>query len=196
MCFGRSLLFIRCSDPTELGSHFSSLQCPCGGYFDGFPEPNKNNPTKDGICSDCGNQANLDPILERVCNTASQIEEFGYNEKLEELVEAIPGCHPTFHLRFQLDLAFLEMPCDAGTAGSFVNKAKSVINTLQHLDPGCSKLMGKYLRALAVAQQKLLVEKMRTGEVDGGEVRGAMRELTATMIQATKLASDFCIVVE
>ena len=184
------LLLFRCSDPTELGSHFSSLQCQCGGYYS--KQTDNNSPTKDNICSDCGIGVNLDPILKRVSSIASQIEEFGYSEKLEQLVEEIPGCHLSFHLRHQLDLAFLKMPCTAETARSFVKKANNVINTLRLLDPGCSKLLGKYLKLLAAGQQMLLVEMM--GKMEAEEVRGAMRELTATMIQANKLASDFCIV--
>ena len=185
-----TLLLFRCLDPTELGSHFSSLQCQCGGFFretDNFPPINPNH-----ICSDCGISVNLDPIFKRVSSIASQIEEFGYNEKLEELVEAIPGCHVTFHLRHHVDLAFLEMPCNAETARSFVRKANNVINTLRLLDPGCSKLLGKYMKLLAAGQQMLLVELM--GKMEPQEVMGAMRELTATMIQANKLVSDFCIV--
>ena len=186
---GLPFLF-RCSDPTELGSHFSSLQCQCGGFF---TETDNTSPTKDNICSDCGISVSLDPILERVYIIASQIKEFGYNEKLEELVDAIPGCHVTFHLRHHLDLAFLEMPCDdVETARRFVKKANNVINTIQLLDPGCSKLLGKYLKLLASGQQKLLAEMM--GKMEAQEVMGVMRELTATMIQANKLASDFCIV--
>ena len=179
-------------DPTELGSHFSSLQCQCGGYFTHSTESDNISPTNDRICSDCGIGVNLDPIFKRVSSLASQIEEFGYEAKLEEQVEAIPGCHVTFHLKHQLDLAFLEMPCDAERARSFVNKASNVINTLRLLDPGCSKLLGKYLKLLAGGQQMLLVEMM--GKMEPKEVMGAMKELTATMIQANKLASDFCIV--
>lgn len=103
----------------------------------------------------------------------------------------MPGCHANFHLRHQLDRSFLEMPFDSSTARKFALKANNVINTLQLLDPGCSKLLGKYMKLLATAQQMVLMEMM--GKMKPGEVMGAMRELTATMLQASKMISDYCI---
>ena len=111
--------------------------------------------------------------------------------KLEEEINLVPGCHANFHLRHQLDRSFLEMPFDSSTARKFALKANNVINTLQLLDPGCSKLLGKYMKLLATAQQMVLMEMM--GKMKPGEVMGAMRELTATMLQASKMISDYCI---
>ena len=52
------------------------------------------------------------------------------------------------------------MPCDSSTARKFALKANNVINTLQLLDPGCSKLLGKYMKLLATAQQMVLMEEL------------------------------------
>ena len=73
------------------------------------------------------------------------------------------------------------MPCDSSTARKFALKANNVINTLQLLDPGCSKLLGKYMKLLATAQQMVLMEEM--GKMEPGEVEAVFHRAAGRPVQ-------------
>ena len=100
-------------------------------------------------------------------------------------MEKIPGCHSSHHLRIQLYIAFLEDKKGKETE-KVVARASAVLQVLNKLDPGCTKLAGKYLGLVVTGQ-------IAAARVRGGEA-GLSRELVRARMQAVKLSSDFNIV--
>ena len=71
-------------------------------------------------------------------------------------------------------------------AEKVVERASSVLQVLNKLDPGCTKLAGKYLNMVVTGQ-------MASARAKGG-LSGMSREMARARMQAVKLSSDFCIV--
>ena len=51
------------------------------------------------ICSGCSQEANLRESLAEVDGLVKRLESEGYSKELDDKMEALPGCHPNFHLR-------------------------------------------------------------------------------------------------
>jgi len=165
----------RCSSSDDLNSNFSHLQCSCGGFF---REPEEN------LCSKCGGSSDH-KLLEKVSLLGKRLEKEGWGEEVEEEVATIPGCHPSHHLRIQLYVAFLEEKKEERDTDRVVARASAVLQVLNQLDPGCTKLAGKYLGLVV------------TGQMAGARARGEggmSKEMVRARMQAVKLSSDFCIV--
>ena len=114
-----------------------------------------------------------------------RLEKEGWGEEVEGEVETIPGCHPSHHLRIQLYVAFLEEKKEERDTDRVVARASAVLQVLNQLDPGCTKLAGKYLGLVV------------TGQMAGARARGEgglSKEMVRARMQAVKLSSDFCIV--
>ena len=174
----------RCSSSDDLNSNFSHLECNCGGFFS-----LRDKKTGDDLCSKCGVGDNK--LSEKVSELRQRLDKEGWSEEVEEEVEAIPGCHANHHLRIQLYIAFLEeRHQDKGKveedAEKVVERASSVLQVLNKLDPGCTKLAGKYLNMVVTGQ-------MASARAKGG-LSGMSREMARARMQAVKLSSDFCIV--
>ena len=105
---------------------------------------------------------------------------------------AIPGCHANHHLRIQFYIAFLEARKrrkeEEEEIGKVVERASAVLQVLNKLDPGCTKLAGKYLGIVVTGQ---MAAAKATGEAPG-----LNRELVRARMQAIKLSSDFCVATE
>ena len=52
------------------------------------------------ICSSCRQGADLRGSLAKVDELVRRLEAEGYSKELDDKMEALPGCHPNFHLRF------------------------------------------------------------------------------------------------
>ena len=125
----------RCSDPSELGSNFSCLQCPCGGFYRVAGAHHR--------CSTCEGEADLALRLARVGELARRLEREGWSQEVDQEVEAMEGCHATFHLRIKVYMVDLERGWEAGQARRVVERATRVSRLLAILDPGCTKLLGR-----------------------------------------------------
>ena len=115
-----------------------------------------------------------------------RLEKEGWGEEVEDEVEAIPGCHPSHHLRIQLYIAYLEerKEDEKKETEKVVARASAVLQVLNKLDPGCTKLAGKYLGFVV------------TGQMAAARARGEpglSKEMMRARMQAVKLSSDFCI---
>ena len=123
---------------------------------------------------------------------SKRLEKVGWGRVLEEEVLAIPGCHANHHLRIQLYVAFLEARKrgkeEEEEIRKVVERASAVLQVLNKLDPGCTKLAGKYLGIVVTGQ--MAAAKAR------GEAGGLNRELVRARMQAIKLSSDFCVATE
>ena len=52
------------------------------------------------ICSGCSQEANLRESLAEVDELVQRLEAEGYSKELDDKMEALPGCHRSFHIRF------------------------------------------------------------------------------------------------
>ena len=181
----------RCSSSDDLNSNFSHLECNCGGFFS-----SRGKKTGDDLCSKCGVGDNK--LSEKVSELRQRLDKEGWSAEVEEEVEAIPGCHANHHLRIQLYIAFLEERHQdkrkvEEDAEKVVERASSVLQVLNKLDPGCTKLAGKYLNMVVTGQ-------MASARAKGGlsgmsrEMVVMSREMARARMQAVKLSSDFCVV--
>ena len=130
----------RCSDPTELGTHFSSLQCSCSGFYSSrVPQQLDLH-----LCSSCGESRDLSVELTRVAQLSQQLDEQGYSPELESKVSALHGCHPGFHLLIQVHLAFLGSGQRCRDSPEVVARTTGVLLTVRLLEGGCSQLLARY----------------------------------------------------
>ena len=58
------------------------------------------------ICSSCSQGADLRGSLAKVDELVRRLEAEGYSKELDDKMEALPGCHPNFHLRFDNFVSF------------------------------------------------------------------------------------------
>ena len=134
----------RCCDPSELGCHYSSLQCPCGGFYS---QTLAGGDRRQGggehlhLCSSCGAHASLHVALGKVAHLASQLEEGGWKEELEQEMEQIPGVHRSHHLRIQIYMDFLDDQHVEAPPEVVLSRSGEVLHTLALLDKGCSRCM-------------------------------------------------------
>jgi len=150
----------RCSQESELGLHFSSLQCSCGGFFSTRLN------SRSHLCSRCGNDADLSARLQKVNELSLRLAEDGATAEVEEAIDKLAGCHSTFHLRIQLYLASLANQHQMSKM-QMVDRAGVVVSSLAKLEGGWSQLVAKYFRLLAMAQGAL-ARQVGQGEAEEG----------------------------
>ena len=61
------------------------------------------------ICSSCSQRADLRGSLAKVDELVRRLEAEGYSKELDDKMEALPGCHPNFHLRFDTFVSFFSI---------------------------------------------------------------------------------------
>jgi len=199
----------RCTDPTELGSHFSNLQCDCGGFYTRHTEEKETKKNikeyetmEDGmevnkcphVCSDCDKLVDLSKQLKEVTKLSHHLDTYGYSEELEDAFQSIPGCHPNFYLTLQLNRMFVdrfEEDSDPERIIDLVRRADSVFRTLRMIEGGWTKLSGIYMMMLMAAQLKLVNLKM--DEMSSSNMILILKEITKGKIKAAQMISDFCI---
>lgn len=203
----------RCMDPTEMGTHYSSLQCHCGGFYTHTRRRIKEKEEReeihievgdnmedeeeeyDHICSSCSIVINLDSLLKQVSQLSVELSVCGYTETIARTVATLPGCHPTFHLSFQLQrsfLAFFKDSEDPVILREMVTQAGKVLETLSKIDQGCTRLSGEILIMLMTARQRLLSH--RRDEMENGEFLAEVKDIAKGRLLATKLSSTYSIV--
>jgi len=100
--------------------------------------------------------------------------------------------HSNFYLTLKLYMKYIDME---GTDDreevlkDVILRVKSVLSTLQLVDTGCSKLMGKYLLVLANSQQKLLKKKRSEEGISMHDLKQAAKELTRLKLSAGRMLS-------
>ena len=75
-----------------------------------------------------------------------------------------------------------------------VRRVKIVLTTLQLVDRGCSKLMGKYLMVLAECQQRMVKARKGEGGISLKDLHTAIKEITMVKLTAVKMLSQYVIV--
>ena len=75
-----------------------------------------------------------------------------------------------------------------------VRRVKIVLNTLQLVDRGCSKLMGKYLMVLAECQQRMVKARKGEGGISLQDLHKAVKEITMVKLTAVKMLSQYVII--
>ena len=98
---------VRCSDPAEFGSHFSSFQCGCGGYYhEAGAEDGE--VTDSWRCSSCGQRADLRTRYEEADTVLASLP--GQRLSLDTLaaVTRLEGSHTHFYLVTRANMQFIE----------------------------------------------------------------------------------------
>ena len=134
----------RCSDPTEGGSFFSSLQCKCGGFAIRQDEVGTRR------CSLC--ESNLpemesrDALVEKLGRTLELISTAGDINQLVDQVDKVEGLHANHWLRLRANIRFCDLMAgnaEEEIAKQVATKSASALATLALVDPGLSKLAGR-----------------------------------------------------
>ena len=101
-------LCVRCRDPTELGSNFSSFQCSCGGYFHEDPSDVSCLQNNFRSCSKCQKEVDLANKYEM----ADKLFEILPSEEITiEKIEAVldsDGFHKQHYLVIKLITLFID----------------------------------------------------------------------------------------
>jgi len=185
----------RCGDVTELGSHFSSLQCPCGGYYYQTIKDPQRHAT---ICSKCEKCMDFtDKFLEFKEIESNLFSASAQNiSELCDVIEADKEIHDTFFMKTKACMKYVDIFQNTDNQEileNVVHHVKIVLNTLQLVDSGISKLMGSYLMVLAECQQKLLKIMKAEGVISLPDLQRAVKELTRTKLTAVKMLSQHVI---
>jgi len=182
----------RCKDVTELGSHFSSLQCSCGGFF--------SSQDKTGfICSLCGDCQDLSEKFQQFEEIESNLPSISGETVAEvcRIIEDDPMIHAHYYLRTKIYMKYIDMNSSSDSVDileDVVARVKTLLSTLQMIDTGCSRLMGKYLLVLADSQQKLLKRRKAEEGISMQELKQAAMELTRVKLTASKMLSQYVLV--
>ena len=182
---------LRCSDPSEFGSNFSSFQCGCGGFY---YQEKADSIKQNWKCSVCLKNVNLADKYARAENLQQMLE----NEDVDKMLHIIgnEGYHKNFYVTTKCYMKYLEKhksSNDCQTLNSVVDKAKVLLSTLAMLDGGGTRLNGKYLMMLLMGQQKLLMIRNKEQKIDDIDLKSAIMEITKGRLQAAKLMSPFAI---
>ena len=94
----------RCAHPTELGSHFSCLQCQCGEFLD-RPGPGS------WVCRGCGKSTDLTDRLLQLQELGEEVERAGAEEVGEVLgrLEREEGVHANHWLRLRGNIRYCDL---------------------------------------------------------------------------------------
>ena len=133
----------RCSDPSEAGSFFSSLQCTCGG----FATRQEDNTWKCSLCaSDLPDMASREAKVGELGRALELISTGDDINKLADQLDKVEGLHDNHWLRLRSNIRF----CDLMAANSeeeivrkVAAKSEAALATLSLVDPGLSKLAGR-----------------------------------------------------
>ena len=185
---------MRCQDETELGSYFSSLKCPYGGYF-----IQKISECQSVVCSKCNTSTDFTDRFKKIqaiesnltSSTAQNIPE------ICNVVEEDEEIHDNFILKTKVYKKYVDIfenTDNQDILEDVVRRVKIVLNTLQLVDRGCSKLMGKYLMVLAECQQRMVKARKGEGGMSLKDLKQAVKELTMIKLTAVKMLSQYVII--
>ena len=135
----------RCSDPTEGGSFFSSLQCCCGG----FAIRKEDEIWQCSLCAsdlpEMFSQEAMVSELGRLLESTSTAENI--NQLVDQL-DKVDGLHDNHWLRLRSNIRFCDLMMATTTseeeiARKVAEKSEAALATLSLVDPGLSKLAGR-----------------------------------------------------
>ena len=185
---------VRCQDGSELGSYFSSLKCSCGGYFN---EKNADKHRDIFVCSQCEQCKDFTEKflkfeeIENGINSLSTKSDIIHN--FCNLIEEDTEIHENFYMKTKVYMKFADIfqhEENQDILEDVVRRLNIVLKTLQLIDRGCSKLMGKYLMILAECQKKMLMNKKQKEDIPLHDLQQAIRELARVKLTAARMLSQ------
>jgi hypothetical protein len=177
----------RCSDPTELGTNFSSLKCigaDDGEACDGVQVPMTNEATKEleWTCDKCPARVSASEVADLMGKMGDEIDGTMANEATVPALEALLGklsnfLHPNHFHMFTLKHALAQLygnhrdyAFDSLDVGSLERKIRFCDETLavvEKLDPGCVRL-GVYAAVILYEKCNGMRELMKRKVKGGG----------------------------
>ena len=207
----------RCTDDTEFRTHFSSLKCPCGGYFyhhnittDHSSEIDEDNRWE---CSSCGRLENLSSQYKKADKILKELEDKPIDLVKMRKLQNVEYFHENFYLLIKLRISFIEQnkntndrygefhtikcsalrvaSCCRETLEELLTEIDIVLRILNQLDRGCTRLSGFYLQIKTNCQHKILKMKHEERQITDQELKKAILQLTKMKMFAAKLRSSF-----
>lgn len=183
---------LRCSDPTELGSFFSSPKCPCGsGYL-------VQAGSTGCICTACQEKKDITDQIAWDKQLELRLKEADLEavQQLNREVRTGMGFHRTYHTVIKIGRRFMELGQkldDDETLSEILEAGEDVMEALKLLDKGCSRTKGRLMLLHVSNQQKLMNVKKKAGQLNGEDWQSVFKELTKIRIQSFKMVSPFTI---
>jgi hypothetical protein len=181
----------RCSDPTELGSNFSSFQCSCRGFYHQYDEDTDCMAWR---CSHCLEKRDLEEKYKEADNWITKLDD---NETVNEVLKVVEskGYHDNFYVTTKCFMKYVEKhktTLNKEVLESVVDKVETVLNTLKLLDDGCTRPKGKYLKIFLTCQEKLLEPKRNAGkEINETDIENVLSEIAKRKQDAEQMLSPF-----
>ena len=133
----------RCSDPTEGGSFFSSLQCCCGG----FAIRKEDEIWQCSLCaSDLPDMASQEAMVAELGRALELTTTMDDINQLVNQVDKVEGLHTSHWLRLRANIRFCDLMATTSEeeiANQVATKSEAALATLAMVDPGLSKLAGR-----------------------------------------------------
>jgi len=178
----------RCSDANEFGTNFSNPKCQCGKILTKVKD--------EFVSSSCSCKLDFSSQIKRETELLEKIQGLSEDEawSLRNKLLAESEFHKYHHIIFAVHKRFLDTVeiKDLDSVNKVSDAGRGVLEVISKLDPGASKIFGKYLNLKLEADMRLIQAKQRQGELDKDSYRLAVKEIIQGRLQAAKLNSPFC----
>jgi len=182
----------RCSDPTDGGSFFSSLQCCCGGFA---IRQEAETQWQCSVCgSDLSDMASQEAMVDKLGRALELTTTMDDIKQLVDQVDKVEGLHANHWLRLRANIRFCDLMATISNeeiAKQVATKSEAALATLAMVDPGLSKMAGRLMVAGSSAEQRLLLLRARQGQMGGGQ--RALAEVLKKRTRGLAMLSSFCI---
>ncbi|KAF5294904.1 hypothetical protein FQR65_LT10702 [Abscondita terminalis] len=165
----------RCCDPTELGTHMSSLICTkCN-----IGVVTENTDSGNWDCPACGYSIAADEVKQLFGKIQKEIDTGGGSQKLEELMNKYTNIlhpHNSYLLLLKLSLIPVYKYTNVYKCIQFCKEALHILNVIE---PGCTRIRGTTLYELSLATLTLIsdLQKKEETEAVAKEMRNSLRFL-------------------
>jgi len=186
----------RCQDPTELGSHVSSILCQdCSDPIATLLSSNVNEPTAEWKCTACKSNVSSEMVSEIENKIATELQEIknGDINKFEEFLEKSSlKLHPKHYLILMIKrhLVGLYSPKFNELENFQLEKiakfCEEIISTYEIIDPGFYKEKGTILLALCEAKKHLAKRFYISGQSSEEQFQKNVQECTRIFQESQK----------
>ena len=148
----------RCSDKsrTDMTTFMSYLGCHCGGFYN---EKLENNTF---LCNQCGKSRDLADTLEKLEKIEKEMGDTCDIARVYEELETYESVHDMYYLKVKVSMKYAEQFAhsdDQILLEKVLLCTRNILSLLKKIDPGSSKLTGKFLLLNAETQERLVTIK-------------------------------------
>lgn len=201
---------VRCVDPTELGTMFSSVRCPqCSaeqaGYLvntDPVPPPNEKPDWKCNVCARLQPKTFVDAVTQSIGEELAMMEKGSVEACQAFIKKHSQNLHPNHYYLLDIKLALSQMIGQSATGQGheifalsekeLLYKQKICMELLEvanRISPGISRLRGVILYELQATLSAYARRKFSSGEISTEHMNNIMKEVKKYLLECIQIFS-------